>query len=108
LVLPAARLSHYFSGSLLLAMLEKSVQERDGGYLFCDTDSLCIVGAKKGGFVECSGGSVSKNNKPGLNALSLSEAQEIAKSFRKLNPYDPSLVPEILKIEDVNYCRFLS
>lgn len=38
-------------GRLLLAMLEKSVQERDGGYLFCDTDSLCIVGSKKGGFV---------------------------------------------------------
>jgi hypothetical protein len=32
-------------GRLLLAMLEKSVQERGGGYLFCDTDSLCIVGS---------------------------------------------------------------
>jgi hypothetical protein len=45
-------------GRLLLAMLEKSVQERDGGYLFCDTDSLCIVGSEKGGFVECLGGPV--------------------------------------------------
>ena len=90
-------------GRLLLAMLEKSVQERGGGYLFCDTDSLCIVGSRKGGFVECPGGPVNKNNKPGLNALSLSEVQEIAQNFRRLNPYDPSLVPEILKIEDVNF-----
>jgi hypothetical protein len=90
-------------GRLLLAMLEKSVQERAGGYLFCDTDSLCIVGSKEGGFVECPGGPVNKNNKPGLNALSLSDVREIVKNFRKLNPYDPSLVPEILKIEDVNF-----
>jgi hypothetical protein len=90
-------------GRLLLAMLEKSVQERDGGYLFCDTDSLCIVGSKKGGFVECPGGPVTKNNKSGINALSLSDVQEIATNFRKLNPYDPYLVPDILKIEDVNF-----
>ena len=93
-------------GRLLLAMLEKSVEERDGGYLFCDTDSLCIVGSKKGGFVECPGGPVTRNNKSGINALSLSEVQEIAKNFRKLNPYDPALVPEILKIEDVNFLDF--
>ena len=84
-------------------MLEKSVQERDGSYLFCDTDSLCIVGSKKGGFVECPGGPVTRNNKSGINALSLREVKEIAHNFRKLNPYDPSLVPDILKIEDVNY-----
>lgn len=90
-------------GRLLLAMLEKSVQKRGGGYLFCDTDSLCIVGSKKGGFVECPGGPITRNNKSGINALSLSDVQEIAKHFRKLNPYDPSLVPEILKIEDVNF-----
>ena len=90
-------------GRLLLAMLEKSVQKRNGGYLFCDTDSLCIVGSKKGGFVECTGGPVIRNNKPGINALSLSEVQEIAQEFRELNPYDPSLVSEILKIEDVNF-----
>jgi hypothetical protein len=93
-------------GRLLLAMLEKSVQERDGGYLFCDTDSLCIVGSKDGSFVECPGGPVTRNNKSGINALSLSEVQEIAENFRKLNPYDPSLVPEILKIEDVNFLDF--
>ncbi len=28
-------------------MLEKSVDQKRGSYLFCDTDSLCIVGQKK-------------------------------------------------------------
>jgi hypothetical protein len=90
-------------GRLLLAMLEKSVQEREGGYLFCDTDSLCIVGSEKGGFVECLGGPVTRKKKPGIKVLSLNEVKSIARRFRKLNPYDPSLVPEILKIEDVNF-----
>jgi hypothetical protein len=35
------------SGSrLLLAMLEKCVGNQRGSYLFCDTDSMCIVGSK--------------------------------------------------------------
>jgi hypothetical protein len=42
-------------GRLLLAMLEKSVEEKGGNYLFCDTDSLCVVGTKKGSFVPCTG-----------------------------------------------------
>lgn len=84
-------------------MLEKSVQERDGGYLFCDTDSLCIVGSRKGGFIECAGGPAAWKKKSGIRALSLNEVKGIAHKFRKLNPYDPSLVSEILKIEDVNY-----
>jgi len=41
--------------------------------------------------------------KTGFKALSLREVKEIASKFRKLNPYDPELVPEILKIEDVNH-----
>ena len=90
-------------GRLLLAMLEKSVQERDGAYLFCDTDSLCIVGSEKGGFVECLGGQVTQKKKPGIKVLSLDEVKSIARRFGELNPYDPSLVPEILKIEDVNF-----
>ena len=45
-------------GRLLLAMLEKSVGEKRGSYLFCDTDSLCIVGRKKGGFAPCKGGEI--------------------------------------------------
>jgi hypothetical protein len=94
------------AGRLLLAMLEKCVQEIDGSYLFCDTDSLCIVGSEKGGFVECLGGPVTREKKSGIKALSLDEVKNIAQEFRKLNPYDPTMVPEILKIENVNYVDF--
>lgn len=90
-------------GRLLLAMLEKSVQKKKGSYLFCDTDSLCIVGSKKRTFVECAGGSEKWKGKLGVWSLSLDDVKQIARAFRKLNPYDPSLVPEILKIEDVNH-----
>src|SRR5215469_2831520 len=90
-------------GRLLLAMLERSVQKRHGSYLFCDTDSLCIVGSKEGGFVECPGGRATSQLKSGIRALSLEEIKAIAEEFNRLNPYDPSLVPEILKIEDINH-----
>jgi DNA polymerase family B len=93
-------------GRLLLAMLEKTVQDKRGGYLFCDTDSLCIVGSENGGFIECPGGPVTRNNRSGINALSLDEVQNIARRFRELNPYERSLVPEILKIEDINFVDF--
>jgi hypothetical protein len=61
------------------------------------------VGSKKGGFVECPGGPVARKKKSCIKALSLNEVKSIAHKFRKLNPYDPSLVPEILKIENVNF-----
>jgi hypothetical protein len=90
-------------GRLLLAMLEKSVNKKEGSYLFCDTDSLCIVGTERGSFVPCLGGESHFRGKSGFKALSLEEIKEITSKFRELNPYDPGLVPEILKIEDVNY-----
>ena len=90
-------------GRLLLALLEKSVQNRKGSYLFCDTDSLCVVGSQTGGFIECPGGSIRRKRKSGIRALSLNEIKEIAREFNKLNPYDRARVPEILKIEDVNF-----
>ncbi len=90
-------------GRLLLAMLEKSVDKKQGSYLFCDTDSLCIVGTEKGSSVKCAGGKTNYHGKAGFKALSLKEIRAISDKFKKLNPYDPSLVSEILKIEDVNF-----
>ena len=90
-------------GRLLLAMLEKSVDEKEGSYLFCDTDSLCIVGTEKGSSVKCAGGKTNYHGKAGFKALSLKEIRAISDKFKRLNPYDPSLVSEILKIEDVNF-----
>ena len=37
------------AGRLLLGMTEACVQEKQGTYLFCDTDSLAIVSSKEGG-----------------------------------------------------------
>jgi hypothetical protein len=90
-------------GRLLLAMLEQSVEGKGGSYLFCDTDSLCIVGTETGGLVSCEGGKFQVNGKPAIKALSLNKVQEITARFRKLNPYDSSPVREILKIEKVNF-----
>lgn len=90
-------------GRLLLAMLEKSVGEKHGSYLFCDTDSLCIVASKKGGFVQLPGGPLKQKGHSGIHALSLREVKTITKQFNRLNPYDSALVPQILKVEDVNF-----
>jgi hypothetical protein len=92
-------------GRLLLAMLERCVSDSGGSYLFCDTDSLCIVASEDGGLVPCPGGSQKRRNgKQAIKALSWKEVEKIAAKFTALNPYDPQAVPgSILKIEDVNF-----
>jgi hypothetical protein len=90
-------------GRLLLAMLEKCVQNAGGSYLFCDTDSMCMVATKKGGLVPCVGGKYSHRGKGAVKALSIDQVKSIVKRFNRLNPYDRSLVSSLLKIEDVNF-----
>lgn len=90
-------------GRLLLAMLEKCVQDAAGNYLFCDTDSLCIVASKTGGFVPCVGGKFKLRGDDAIKALALREVKSIAKRFNRLNPYNRRLVPDLLKIEDINF-----
>ncbi len=91
-------------GRLLLSMLEATVTATGGSYLFCDTDSLCIVSNERGGLVPCPGG-IHKlpDGSEAIKALSWQEVDEIAAKFNRLNPYSKSLVREILKIEDVNF-----
>jgi hypothetical protein len=84
-------------------MLEKCVQNLQGSYLFCDTDSMCIVGSKTNELVPCSGGRFQLNGKQAIKALTLRQVKTIARRFNKLNPYDPNLVGDILKIEDINH-----
>jgi hypothetical protein len=82
---------------LLLAMLERCITDKGGHYMFCDTDSMCIVASRNGGWVGCA-------NEPRIKALSWRDAEEIAKRFESLNCYDRAKVPvSILKIEKVNY-----
>ena len=86
-----------------MAMLERSIRDAGGSYLFCDTDSMCIVGSAKGGIVPCNGGTQKLDGKETIRALSFLEIKSIANKFDRLNPYDPNFVSDILKIEDVNY-----
>jgi hypothetical protein len=92
-------------GRLLLAMLERCVTDAGGSYLFCDTDSLCIVASEDGGLVSCPGGAQKlPNGQEAVKALSWKRVRRIANKFASLNPYDPKAVPgSILKIEDVNF-----
>lgn len=91
-------------GRLLLTMLEIAVTEAKGSYLFCDTDSLCIVSNKHGGLVPCVGGPHKLDDgRDAVKALSWEQVDLIAKRFNQLNPYNPALVSDILKIEDVNF-----
>jgi hypothetical protein len=79
-----------------------------GTYLFCDTDSLCIVADEKGGLAR--GGeradlSYVERADPRefgpVPCLSRDQVIEISNRFISLNPY--SFGGTILKIEDVNY-----
>ncbi len=91
-------------GRLLLGMLERCVRDEGGTYLFCDTDSLCIVSSEDGRLVPCPGGTHRlPDGKEAVKALSRPQVQRIAAKFRALSPYDPTAVPDLLKIEEVNF-----
>lgn len=92
-------------GRLLLAMLEKCVLNEKGSYLFCDTDSLCVVASKKGGLVSCIGGKSAFRGNEAIKSLTINQVKLIARRFNRLNPYDPSFVPSLLKIEDINFSK---
>jgi hypothetical protein len=95
-------------GRLLLALAEKCITDAGGTYLFCDTDSLCVVADDKGdlsrggargdlGYVE---GADPREFAP-VPCLSRDTVAKISQHFTALNPY--SFGGTILKIEDVNY-----
>ena len=90
-------------GRLLLTMLERCVRDAGGTYLFCDTDSLCIVSNEHGGLVPCEGGPFKLEGRDAVDAISWKTVNEIADRFNGLNPYKKKLVHEILKVEDVNF-----
>lgn len=91
-------------GRLLLSMLERCVTDAGGSYLFCDTDSMCIVASEKVGLVPCPGGKYAlKDGREAVKAHSLKRIKAFAKKFNALNPYNRTHVREILKIEDINY-----
>ena len=89
-------------GRLLLAMVERCVTDAGGTYLFCDTDSMCIVASKSGSLIPCPGGPHKlPDGREAVKALSLKVVQRIADKFKVLNPYDRKSVADLLKIEKV-------
>lgn len=84
-------------GRLLLAMIERCVQDAGGTYLCCDTDALTIVASKAGGKVEMPDGA-----RP-VKALSWQEVDAITNRFDLLSPYNRKIVPRLLRLTDENY-----
>lgn len=82
------------AGRLLLATLERCVADAGGTYLFCDTDSLCIVAAEHATTLVCDG-------RP-LQVISRQTVEQIVRRFVSLNPYKELAGTSILKIEKVN------
>lgn len=93
-------------GRLLLAILERMVQKRDGAYLLTDTDSMLFVADKTGGLVPCPGGPFKMpDGAPAVKAMTWEQVEEICSKLNRLNPYDQTVVGRLLKIEDCNYDR---
>ena len=90
---------------LMLALLEAEVRKLGGSYAFMDTDSIAIVSSESGGLIPCPGGAeLAANDREALRVLTWQEVEKIRDKFKKLNPYDRSVVPgSILKIEDENF-----
>jgi hypothetical protein len=93
-------------GRLMLAILEHMVEQRGGTYLLTDTDSMLFVASRNGGLVPCPGGRHRmRDGTQAVRAITWKEVREICAQLNHLNPYDPTRVSEILKIEDCNYDR---
>jgi hypothetical protein len=87
------------AGRLLLAMTEACVNDKEGTYLFCDTDSLAIVSSKNGGLLSIPGSEA-------VRILSWEEVRNIVDGFAPLNPYNPKAVKgSILNLVDANYVQ---
>jgi hypothetical protein len=76
---------------LMLALLENEVTRRGGTYAICDTDSMAIVASERGDL-----------GAP-IPELSWEDVEQLRRQFDSLNPYDPSLVDSILKLEKENF-----
>jgi hypothetical protein len=89
---------------LMLALLECSVGDLGGSHVMADTDSMAIVANQEGGLIACNGGPHRfPDGTPAILALSHGQVEMIVARFASLSPYDPDLIPSILKIEDINY-----
>jgi hypothetical protein len=82
---------------LILAMLEREVLNRGGGYAFCDTDSMAVVTDYSASESEGNGAGLSNRD----DALSLEEVDQIIARFESISPYGD--LGSILKVEPENF-----
>jgi len=89
-----------------LSLLECIIKDLGGAYLLTDTDSMLFVASERGGMVPCPGGPHRlANGTPAIKAVTWKQVDGICTRLNRLNPYDRSVVGEILKIEDCNFDR---
>jgi hypothetical protein len=90
---------------LQLAMLERLVTDLRGSHVFCDTDSMAIVAAERGGLIACADGEhETDDGQAAVRALSWKQVESIRRRFEALNPYDSKFAPgSVLEIESENF-----
>jgi hypothetical protein len=90
----------------MLAILEKLITKEGGTYLLADTDSMLFVASKRRRLIPCPGGTHKlASGAPAIKAVTWKQVKQICTKLNGLNTYDPTAVPEILKIEDCNFDR---
>lgn len=88
----------------MLAIVEREIMDRRGPYAFCDTDSMAIGATEFGGLYECEGGTADTSDRlEAVRVLTWADVRDIQARLNALNPYDRTIIPDILNIEDVNY-----
>jgi hypothetical protein len=94
------------AGRLLLSLLEKMAAEKGGTHALTDTDSMFFVSTKRGEIVPCEGGPHTlPDGQKAIRILSWAQVARICERLGRLNPYDPDIVNNLLKVESLNYTR---
>lgn len=94
---------------LMLTLLERSVEDAGGSWMFCDTDSMAIVATEAGDLFACPGGPHRlPDGTEAVRALSHADVDTIRERFLQLNPYDRTKVPDLLKVEQDGICLAIS
>ena len=95
---------------LMLALLERSITDIGGTWVFCDTDSMAIAATASGGeLIDCPGGHhQTAEGAPTIRTLGHADVETIRRRFDRLNPYNRTLVPGVLKVEETGTCYAIS
>ncbi len=81
-----------------------------GSWVFCDTDSMAVVATQTGNdLIACPGGPHRlPDGTAAIRTLSHDDIAGIRARFAQLNPYNRSLVPDVLKLETTGTCYAIS